>query len=501
MNQTKKRLSIINLAISITDIETIQLQILKLRLLKTDEKIQEIVETLQAENYAQAQALIKTYIETPNNIILQRTFQKEKERQEAKEKEIIEEFDLFTVPSEEEPSEIKTIDLDDMLAMEKERIESPTPLTEKDDHNFDALLNMSSEDIMPDNIEIDLTTSDKNDFWKSDEEIEENPVEKDTFFDTFSTTENINEEREEDTTNTDFTQVPVPENEAIEEETKNEVPTFDNTENAEYDIETLIKPLPDTEPEEIVVKEETPASNDTEETPTPIIPMDESMEKEIDEDEIDKQESFFTQNTEETLAPLTPNSVETKVKSEETSETAKETIQYKAIPYIDKKFLNMQVQYPSNETLSESFPSVSAWISKISQEGYSEEEVEKILEYIESCQSKNPSEAAQLLLITAATESKYAQFQLARALFKGELLQKNLPEAFTIINRLAVNDDYPEAICDLAQFYEYGVGIEKDKDKALDLYEEAMNLGIKRATQHFERLQNERKRFFSFLKR
>ena len=59
MNQTKKRLSIINLAISITDLETIQLQILKLRLLMTDDKIQEIITALQDENYAHAQSLIK----------------------------------------------------------------------------------------------------------------------------------------------------------------------------------------------------------------------------------------------------------------------------------------------------------------------------------------------------------------------------------------------------------------------------------------------------------
>ena len=49
-----------------TDIETIQLQILKLGLLKSDDKIQEIIETLYETNYAQAQALIIEYIETPH---------------------------------------------------------------------------------------------------------------------------------------------------------------------------------------------------------------------------------------------------------------------------------------------------------------------------------------------------------------------------------------------------------------------------------------------------
>jgi len=46
MNQTQKRLNIIKLAISIGDNETIQLQMLKLAPLKTDRKIQEILQGL-----------------------------------------------------------------------------------------------------------------------------------------------------------------------------------------------------------------------------------------------------------------------------------------------------------------------------------------------------------------------------------------------------------------------------------------------------------------------
>jgi len=84
MNQTKKRLQIINIAISLTDIETIQLQILKLAALRSDPKLQEIIAGLQAQNYAQTQALITKYIETPMEEIVQRTPQNDQE--------IIEEF-------------------------------------------------------------------------------------------------------------------------------------------------------------------------------------------------------------------------------------------------------------------------------------------------------------------------------------------------------------------------------------------------------------------------
>ena len=72
MNQTKKRLSIIELAISITDIETIQLQTLQLDPLRFDTKIDEILTLLEDENYGLAQNLIKDYIDMPQETVIQR---------------------------------------------------------------------------------------------------------------------------------------------------------------------------------------------------------------------------------------------------------------------------------------------------------------------------------------------------------------------------------------------------------------------------------------------
>ena len=162
-----------------TDIETIQLQILKLGLLKSDDKIQEIIETLYETNYAQAQALIIEYIETPHHEILQRTFQKEKEKfqkrkrtddrfeekviiEEVKpkpqqkpktEKELMNEFDLFDVPTENVPTRT-VIDLNDMINMHNKHQEKE----QKKENNisFDALLNIKSDDVMPNNIKIDI---------------------------------------------------------------------------------------------------------------------------------------------------------------------------------------------------------------------------------------------------------------------------------------------------------------------------------------------------------
>jgi len=420
MNQTKKRLSIINLAISITDIETIQLQVLKLRMLKTDENIQEILSMLQNENYAQAQALITTYIDTPRKEVLQRTFQKVTEKRQEKENAVIDEFDLFvTEGKDREDTEIRTLDLDDMLRFEKEAKENK-PRTAHEEIDFDSLLSIKNEDILPNNIDIDISHSENNNFWNQEE-------------------------------------IPISKNDSIPRDT-----FFDE-----------------------VVGD---VAQETEETESPVI------EYPFPEQQNDRQEEM-EKETQEASQEETKKETETQT----VQETKQDTVSYKPIPYIDQKFKNMQVQYPVVEASDEHFASVDKWLLKISNNGYTEEEIEAMIQSIDELRFENKSEAALLLLITAATESKYARFRLARTLYKGDILQKNIPEAFTLINGLATYDDYPEAICDLAQFYEYGVGIEKDKSKAEQLYKEAMGAGIKRAIEHFECLQKENKGFLAFL--
>ena len=64
-----------------------------------------------------------------------------------------------------------------------------------------------------------------------------------------------------------------------------------------------------------------------------------------------------------------------------------------------------------------------------------------------------------------------------------------------------MDDDYPEAICDLAQFYENGIGINKDKKKAEALYKDAVDLGIKRAISHYERIKKQNSGLFSAFKK
>ncbi|WP_294956720.1 tetratricopeptide repeat protein [Sulfurovum sp.] len=431
MNQTKKRLQIINIAISITDIETIQLQMLKLASLRSDEKLQEIIAGLQAQNYAQTQSLITTYIETPMEEIVQRTSQNDKD--------IIEEFDLFvTTPETPIEKETELFDFDTLVKEIPEKAKE-NPRTEAEQNiDFDNLLNLTAEDVMPNNIELDISHTPQDDFFDTavkengaakESHIDTNFIPKDDFFDHPEPFETSTQESEKDIL---FHNLPQEE----EKEEENSTPLFktENTPAEETDISA---------------------------------PAEKTVEEELEGHSSSIKEEAHVTKPEE--GPLQT---------------------YKNIPYIDQKLKNMLTQYPPLHTTQEHYDSVNNWLLKISNEGYSEKEVEEVISYIAQLkEGNNIAEAAQLLLICGATASKYAQFMLARELFRGEVLEKNLPEAFTLINRLAMDDDYPEAICDLAQFYENGIGIDKDRQRAETLYREAMELGVKRAKTHYERVQ------------
>ena len=404
MNQTQKRLSIINHAISITDVETIQLQVLKLALLKTDLKIQEIVTAIQAENYAKAQGLINQYIETPtDNNIMQRTSQKTQAEMAAEKQAIIDEFDLFvTSNTNEKPQEI---DINDFLPDELP-VQTKVETKKVDDSDFDALLNIDvdidMDNVLTDDIELDVAHTSKDTFFESPKETSQpntdlHPAARDTFFD----------------------------------------------------------------PEE---SEEAPITKETETF----------IEKEMpSDDELLKEPKPAIQTEEETRS-----------------------YHYKAIPYIDQKLNTMKKQYPPVEKTYEKFDSVENLLRKISQDGYTEEEIEETLTTVNQLSEEDKkTEATQLLLVCAATESKFAQFMLGRELFKGVLLTKDIPEAFTQMQNLAL-EDYPEALCDLAQFYEHAIGTSEDKEKAEQLYKEAMEFGIKRAEKHYRRLKKENRSFF-----
>jgi len=398
MNQTQKRLSIIKLAISITDIETIQLQLLKLAPIKTDTKIQEILSLLQAGNYAQAQGFITDYIDSAPEEILQRTSQDETQFVTDEDQAIIDEFNLFVTPQNNSTQGTMQIDINDYGSIK--------PKITKEKHttiDFDSLLNLDADDVLKDNIAIDIshtntTQTTKDTFFQSEIEetfnslLEDTPIKKDAFF----------------------------------EEEQEEIVSFNNT--------------------------------DTEETPTNI-------------------EEITTLNTPVTEVKTIP-------------------VSYSAMPHISQKLISMKKQYPPIQKNYEKFDTVEMLLVKLAHEEYTEVEIEETITYIyKRIADAQYTEAAQLLLVCAATESKFAQFMLARELYTGSVLTKNINESFTLMNTLA-HDDYPEALCDLGQFYENGVGTTLDPMKAEELYKEAVNLGIKRAKKHYSRLKKQNRGFF-----
>jgi len=171
-------------------------------------------------------------------------------------------------------------------------------------------------------------------------------------------------------------------------------------------------------------------------------------------------------------------------------EERKEGIRHPPISYISQKFRNMMHQFPPVEQEAPVPPEVEIMQRKISTEGYTEEEIEEFLRHYQAYkEAGRKGEAAMVLLLAAATESKFAQFMLARELFRGEIIRQDHAEAFTQINTLA-DQNFAEAICDLGQFYEHGIGIGKDRQMALLLYEEAAEMGVARARKHYERLKN-----------
>ncbi len=175
------------------------------------------------------------------------------------------------------------------------------------------------------------------------------------------------------------------------------------------------------------------------------------------------------------------------IEDESTKEKSKE---YPPIPYIGQKFKNMLNQFPPIENTNKTSKLVEKMKRKITFHSYTEDDIEQFLEYYYQYKDKGKiAESALVLLLSAGTESQFAQFLLARELVRGEVIEENHIEAFAILNNLA-DHNFPEAICDLAQLYEYGIGIKRDKQMALLLYEEASELGVERASKHYERLKN-----------
>jgi len=167
----------------------------------------------------------------------------------------------------------------------------------------------------------------------------------------------------------------------------------------------------------------------------------------------------------------------------------KENEIYPPIPHIEQKYRQAFVLYPPNKESDVWVEEVIKFLKHIASNSYTDSDVESFMNDFNFYLEKGDiARASQVLLLGAATDSKYAQFILARELFSGRVLRRDLKKSYAIMKHLA-NSFYPDAVCDLAQFYEYGIGVPKDKKVALRLYEKAFELGVDRATKHINRIK------------
>jgi len=191
--------------------------------------------------------------------------------------------------------------------------------------------------------------------------------------------------------------------------------------------------------------------------------------------------------------PKESNSEENSSKENKNSEFVQKDIYedntYPPIAHIEEKFREAFSLYPPLKENERWVEDVIIFLKSIALNSYKDSDVEKFLdEYFYYKERGDIAKASQFLLLAASTEAKYAQFLLARELFKGQILKRNIKASFELMTKLA-NSGYADAICDLGQFYEYGVGVAENKKIALKLYEKAFELGLQRATKHINRLK------------
>jgi len=162
---------------------------------------------------------------------------------------------------------------------------------------------------------------------------------------------------------------------------------------------------------------------------------------------------------------------------------------YPPIAHLPEKYREYFVLYPPIKESEIWLEEIAKTIDKLSNNSYTDKDIENIYnEYEYYLQKGELAKAAQFLLLLATTDSKYAKFILARELFKGKVLKRDIQKSYALMVELA-KEGYANAICDLGQFYEYGIVVNEDKKRALKLYEKAFELGVARATKHINRIR------------
>jgi len=466
MEERDNRFELIRIAIGLADHEVIDLQVQRLRNFSTDPRLHDILQELERKNFRQALFMMKEYATADKDDFFAPAPEKKVSAEATREPEpAMGLFDL-DAPVEEE----RILGLDDMLKMTRESAAAPREYTPEDPVTPSAI----QKEKVPEPI----------------------PEEEDPLF----TLDRVDEAEETAAPETGVYPKAYPAQEEYVEEPE---PVFDASDISPLEAadtvsltepEAVHQPAAFGSPADDRIEDELFAFGE-EAIETDDRPKEDFFEYPEEESEAlstERKSEEVSSNHEDAAEPETLSSQRASVDAFSHSADNREgEAAYAPFAYMGQKYRNMLHQYPQIETSEAGIsPEVRRFIDMVSTEEYTESQVEAaIARYQELRDQGKRAEAAQMLIAAATTESTFAQFMLARELFKGEVLKQDHPEAFTQINHLA-EQDYPEAICDLGQLYEYGIGIDKNKRHALLLYEEAAEMGVERARQHYERLNS-----------
>ncbi len=454
MEERDKRFELIRIAVSLADYDVIDLQIKHLRNFSTDPRLHEILQELEQKNFRQALFLMKEYVSASDDAFFASVSDEASAPAEQESESPTQGlFDLD--PRTEEGGRI--LGLDDMLRMTRESAKAPREYASESSVGDFAAETKKREGVPEGSVsdEADpLFALDRADDTQEagTEEAKSIPdvSPSDTVSDVASASVESATEAEE------------------------ELFAFGDGEEALSTVSDADHPV--SPEDDSPLADEIAAESRKEKEAGPVSPRA-GTEQAAVQKEGEKQDAAVTD-------------VPTVDSFRAPAGVHEEDKRYAAFAYMGQKYRNMLHQYPQAEISEEGIsPEAQRFIEMVSTEDYTESQVEAaIARYQELRDQGRRAEAAQMLIAAATTESVFAQFMLARELFKGEVLERNHPEAFTQINHLA-EQNYPEAICDLGQLYEYGIGIDKNKRHALLLYEEAAEMGVERARHHYERLR------------
>ncbi len=484
MEEIIKRLKILKLSIELKDIQSIDLQIERLESLNINQQVKNILALIRNGHNYKAVMSINAY---PNELYTNEYYSKVKAEEEA----VIEEFGLF----ENTPSGASNIVVQNPVV---EKIESEKEILEELKEEEAQLHKIEKEE---EEIEKKEPTIIKNSWFVEEEEkIEEDIIDKEDKEleeEIEKIEENIkNKEPDEETIENDIEKEEL-EQESITEEDKDKIDLNDGLEesnnyNSWYYDNKLENQIDDTNPlsytkdytfEEEIKEDDKPQESNTY-----------SHDLIIEDDDLDDiAKDYYRQKIQE----------DKKKNSTLTEDNKAESLQnedgfYQPIAFLEQKFENIIKRFPQKEPIESELDSIKHLIS-IFKQPYSDKDIEIALkQFDEFKRNGDLEEASKILLLVSISDAQSAHFALSRELFKGDVLEQNYAEAFIQMNDLAL-DGFVEAICDLGQFYEYGIGIKKDRKKAISLYEEAMESNLERAKELRDKLQNSKRSFFSYL--